>query len=171
MQITDFENAAFALFIVLLSRAILSFDLNLYMPISKVDVNMQTAQKRNAVHEEKFYFRKNVFASGASTKASSASSSSSSLDESGQPKPKEKKLRNCFPAPSRTNSDVSTGPVEEEYELMTLQEIMLGKVRNLSSMEWTELIYETNVHVHVIIGERIPWSSGTRECLFRYIRD
>ena len=33
---TDFENAAFALFIVLLSRAILSFSLTFYVPISKV---------------------------------------------------------------------------------------------------------------------------------------
>lgn len=33
---TDFENAAFAVFVVLLSRAILSFNLNLYIPISKV---------------------------------------------------------------------------------------------------------------------------------------
>lgn len=33
---TDFENAAFALFIVLLSRAILSFSLTFYIPISKV---------------------------------------------------------------------------------------------------------------------------------------
>lgn len=36
MQITDFENAAFSIFIVLLSRAILSFGLNFYLPISKV---------------------------------------------------------------------------------------------------------------------------------------
>ena len=33
---TDFENAAFAVFIVLLSRAILFFNLNFYTPISKV---------------------------------------------------------------------------------------------------------------------------------------
>lgn len=33
---TDFENAAYAVFIVLLSRAILSFNLNFYIPISKV---------------------------------------------------------------------------------------------------------------------------------------
>jgi glutamate--cysteine ligase catalytic subunit len=33
---TDFENAAFAIFVVLLSRAILSFNLNFYIPISKV---------------------------------------------------------------------------------------------------------------------------------------
>ena len=36
VQLTDFENAAFAVFIVLLSRAILHFNLNLYVPISKV---------------------------------------------------------------------------------------------------------------------------------------
>jgi glutamate--cysteine ligase catalytic subunit len=36
VQLTDFENAAFSIFIVLLTRAILSFDLNFYMPISKV---------------------------------------------------------------------------------------------------------------------------------------
>ena len=36
VQVTDFENAAFAVFTVLLSRAILHFNLNLYVPISKV---------------------------------------------------------------------------------------------------------------------------------------
>jgi len=36
VQMTDFENAAFAAFIVLLSRAILAFNLNFYIPISKV---------------------------------------------------------------------------------------------------------------------------------------
>ena len=33
---TDFENAAFAVFVVLLSRAILYLKLNFYIPISKV---------------------------------------------------------------------------------------------------------------------------------------
>jgi glutamate--cysteine ligase catalytic subunit len=36
VQLTDFENAAFSIFIVLLSRAILTFGLNFYIPISKV---------------------------------------------------------------------------------------------------------------------------------------
>lgn len=36
VQWTDFENATFSVFIVLLTRAIISFDLNFYMPISKV---------------------------------------------------------------------------------------------------------------------------------------
>ena len=39
VQMTDFENAAFSVFVVLLSRAILSFNLNFYIPISKVVVD------------------------------------------------------------------------------------------------------------------------------------
>jgi len=58
VQLTDFQNAAFVIFITLLSRAILYYDLDLYMPLSKVDHNMQLAHKRNAVLTEKFYFRK-----------------------------------------------------------------------------------------------------------------
>jgi len=40
IQLTDHENAAFAIFIVLLTRAILSYGLNLYIPISKVSIKM-----------------------------------------------------------------------------------------------------------------------------------
>ena len=42
VQMTDFENAAFSIFIVLLSRAILSFDLAFYMPISQVSLRSLT---------------------------------------------------------------------------------------------------------------------------------
>lgn len=34
---TDFENAAFVTFIVLLTRAIMTYNLNLLIPISNVD--------------------------------------------------------------------------------------------------------------------------------------
>lgn len=60
VQLTDFENAAYAVFIVLLTRVILSFKLRLVIPISKVDHNMNVAQKRDAVSNEKFYFRKDM---------------------------------------------------------------------------------------------------------------
>ncbi|KAI4501681.1 hypothetical protein M0802_003016 [Mischocyttarus mexicanus] len=60
VQITDFENAAIVCFIVLLTRVILSYKLNLLIPISKVDQNMAKAQKRNAVRNEKFWFRKDI---------------------------------------------------------------------------------------------------------------
>jgi glutamate--cysteine ligase catalytic subunit len=61
LQITDFENAAFVTFLVLITRAVLSYKLNLLIPISKVDENMQTAQKRDACRLEKFFFRKSIF--------------------------------------------------------------------------------------------------------------
>ncbi|CAE1240060.1 GCLC [Acanthosepion pharaonis] len=60
VQLSDFENAAYVVFIVLVTRVILTFKLNFLIPISKVDENMVTAQKKDAVTEEKFYFRKDV---------------------------------------------------------------------------------------------------------------
>ncbi|XP_043254726.1 glutamate--cysteine ligase catalytic subunit [Colletes gigas] len=59
-QITDFENAAIVCFVVLLTRVILSYKLNLLIPISKVDANMARAQKRNAVKAERFWFRRDI---------------------------------------------------------------------------------------------------------------
>jgi len=59
-QFTDFENAAFVIFSVLFTRAVLSFDLNLYIPISKVDENMQNAHKRGAVLNQQFWFRNDI---------------------------------------------------------------------------------------------------------------
>ncbi|KAF8545504.1 glutamate-cysteine ligase-domain-containing protein [Trichophaea hybrida] len=98
IQLTDFENAAFAIFTVLLTRVILSYDLNLYIPISKVDENMATAHRRNAVLGDKFWFRKNLF----------------------PPRPISNR---GSPASTRSASPV---PVEEEYALMTINEIMNG---------------------------------------------
>lgn len=40
VQLTDFENAAFTVFVVLLQRVILFFDLNLYIPLSLVRVRV-----------------------------------------------------------------------------------------------------------------------------------
>lgn len=61
LQLTDFDNVAVACFIVLLTRIILKYNLNFLIPISKVDENMQTAQKRNAFQTQRFWFRKNIF--------------------------------------------------------------------------------------------------------------
>jgi glutamate--cysteine ligase catalytic subunit len=89
VQLTDFENAAYVCFIVLLTRVILSYNLHFMIPISKVsmavrfkstlisavlfgnvkiylplckkvDENMKKAQKRNALLTEKFWFRDNL---------------------------------------------------------------------------------------------------------------
>lgn len=58
VQLTDFENAAYTVFLVLMTRVILTFELNFLIPLSKVDENLQRAFKRDAVREGKFYFRK-----------------------------------------------------------------------------------------------------------------
>lgn len=109
IQITDFENAAFSVFVVLITRAILSFDLNFYLPIPRTTENMETAHKRDAVLNDKFYFRKNPLPrrhgrmNGSSAPPSGAST----------------------PVPSRPSTPV--GPVEDEYELMTVDEVINGK--------------------------------------------
>ncbi|TGJ81470.1 hypothetical protein E0Z10_g7297 [Xylaria hypoxylon] len=104
IQITDFENAAFSVFMVLISRAILSFDLNFYIPIAKVDENMETAHARDAVLGEKFYFRKNPFPNRAPRSAAASNTNS--------------------PTSSRPATPVS--PVEDEYTLMTIDEVING---------------------------------------------
>ncbi|RMD44176.1 hypothetical protein DV735_g999, partial [Chaetothyriales sp. CBS 134920] len=54
IQMSDFENAAFAVFLVLVTRAILSFDLNFYLPIARTTENMETAHARDAVRQSRF---------------------------------------------------------------------------------------------------------------------
>lgn len=140
---TDFENAAFAVFVVLLSRAILSFNLNFYIPISKVNIcattraptkrsqvdeNMERAQKRDASASGKFYFRKEVYSLGRSGASSVASSSGASSPTSDAPPKKEKKLRNCFPPLPLPSGIPHTRLIHDEYEEMTMNEILNGKV-------------------------------------------
>ncbi|EXJ60452.1 hypothetical protein A1O7_04605 [Cladophialophora yegresii CBS 114405] len=69
VQLTDFDNAAFVIFVALLARTILHFNLNFYIPIEKVAENMTRAHTRNAVVEEKFFFRRGVWSSPSSSAA------------------------------------------------------------------------------------------------------
>lgn len=57
IQLTDFENAAYSNFISLLSRAILKFKPNLYVPISKIELNMKLAYEVDAATDQKFWFK------------------------------------------------------------------------------------------------------------------
>lgn len=113
IQMTDFENAAFSIFIVLVTRAILSFDLNFYIPIQRTTENMETAHARNAVLDRKFYFRKDPFPRRVpkpqqqSSHGSEFSSGASSAVNTPPPSP-------------------PLGPVELEYDLMTLSDIVNG---------------------------------------------
>ena len=57
IQLTDFENAAYSCFVVLLTRVIISYNLVFVTNISIINENMTIAQKRDAVLNEKLQFR------------------------------------------------------------------------------------------------------------------
>ncbi|KAM0752181.1 GCS-domain-containing protein [Meredithblackwellia eburnea MCA 4105] len=154
VQLTDYENAAFAVFIVLLTRAIMNLGLNFYLPISKVNENMHRAHRRDAIHTQKFFFRKDLFSpqpghgcdpvptaltslnglpahiviNGASTNTNGAINGNGNGHVPGR----------ASPAPtcsSHSNSRAHTptqdrsfdfGPVEEEYAEFTINEIING---------------------------------------------
>lgn len=100
IQITAFENASFSNFVVLLTRTILYFDLNLYIPILRIDKKTEKAHARDAVLNKKFYFWKN-------------------------PLPE---LLPVQPTHSQTLTSFSPiRPVEDEYELMRIDEIISGQ--------------------------------------------
>lgn len=63
---TPFENAAFSVFIALLTKAIVRFELFMYTKMSLVDENMGTAHKRNPCAET-YHTRRNPFCSRLST--------------------------------------------------------------------------------------------------------
>lgn len=75
MQLTDFENAAFTIFAVLVTRVLISLELCLYIPLSKVDDNMQRAKERDAITNQKFHFADHfhpVFVNDAESEAGCA---------------------------------------------------------------------------------------------------
>lgn len=99
IQMTDFENAAIVCFVVLLTRVILSYQLDFLIPISRVDENMQKAQKRDALRQEKFWFKK---------------------------RPTQKQPHDHLAEELKKENQEQ----DEEYELMTIDEIINGKKDN-----------------------------------------
>ncbi|NWR19410.1 GSH1 ligase, partial [Emberiza fucata] len=97
VQLTDFENSAYVVFVVLLTRVILSYKLDFLIPLSKVDENMKVAQKRDAVRQGMFYFRKDICKGGNAV------------------------LDGCGSAQNGTGTDT------EEYTLMSIDTIINGK--------------------------------------------
>ena len=104
---------------------------------NQVDENMARAQRRDAIHTQKFYFRKDVFPPGVPSPIITPESSGTtspiepnSVD--GIPRRKERKLRNCFAAVPPPENGHTHGPVEDEYEESTLDEMINGKVHVIS---------------------------------------
>ena len=136
VQLTDFENAAFTVFVVLLTRVVLAFDLALYLPLSKVDENMRRAQEIDSVTANKFFFRKYLApleraVSGGSAAAcggAAASPSSSSGEGGGEPTLKKTRSSIFLNDPSGEARDgLDDGEDEDAYEEMTMAEIFHGK--------------------------------------------
>lgn len=111
-QLTDFENAAIVCFVVLLTRVILSYQLDFLIPISKVDENMQTSQKRGAVLTEKFWFKKNI------TGTPVAQTNNIGTDQS------HSEMNNHDNEHDAMTDD---NGMDDEYELMTIDQIINGK--------------------------------------------
>uniref|UniRef100_A0A5F8GGB7 Glutamate--cysteine ligase n=1 Tax=Monodelphis domestica TaxID=13616 RepID=A0A5F8GGB7_MONDO len=97
VQLTDFENSAYVVFVVLLTRVILSYKLDFLIPLSKVDENMKVAQKRDAVLHGLFYFRKDICKGGTAV------------------------VDGCSTAQNGTETDT------EEFTLMSIDTIINGK--------------------------------------------
>ena len=63
LQLTEFENAAFSIFVTLISRAILYYGLNFYIPISKIDENFDLAHLNDSTKTTSFWWRNNIYTS------------------------------------------------------------------------------------------------------------
>ncbi|GMH63001.1 hypothetical protein TrST_g9911 [Triparma strigata] len=135
MQLTDFENSAFTVFIVLATRAILAFDLNLYLPLSRVDANMQRAHSRDAARTGKFFFRRHMAPLELGDKGygevyePAHHTSSSKTPPPSNPCDGVKEEEDSTGASNhRRRAPCATGGMEENsYEEMTMSEIMNGK--------------------------------------------
>lgn len=60
VQITDYENAAFVTLLNLVTKILNDFDVNLSLPISLCEINMERAHEIDAVTNQKFWFRRNI---------------------------------------------------------------------------------------------------------------
>eukprot|EP00536_Pseudo-nitzschia_multiseries_P008446 jgi/Psemu1/319394/estExt_fgenesh1_pm.C_2140008 len=132
IQLTDFENAAFSIFVVLLQRTILTFDLNLYIPISKVDANMQRAHSRNASAKGKFFFRRHLAPleegdDGYGVKYVSMFSKAVTGDYNGTAGGVEDDDPDGVSHKRRSAPTAPGSQEENSFEEMTMEEIMCGK--------------------------------------------
>uniref|UniRef100_A0A095C585 Glutamate--cysteine ligase n=1 Tax=Schistosoma haematobium TaxID=6185 RepID=A0A095C585_SCHHA len=136
LQLTDFENAAFVTFILLLSRTILKFNLNLLIPLSKVDENIATALKRDAVLNEKFYFKQGHLITTDGTPVDLAKSCSKfkfnrtystqyDLSDSNCIICRDEQYVNASSSCNSTSSFAEVNP-DDSYMLMSVNEIING---------------------------------------------
>lgn len=161
LQITEFENAAFVVFIVLLTRVILTYNLNLLIPISKVDENMVNAQKENAVNKCKFWFRKEIITS--KTKACSKSANN---------------ITQCKENCNDKTAELSDSSVNC-MTLLTIDEIINGKKGQFSGLRFfldkylldSQMEAETQCSIKQYLNLISGKASGKIETTAKWIRN
>jgi len=166
LQITDFENAAVCCFIVLLTRVILSYKYNLLIPISYVDINMERAQKRDAILEQKFFFRKNINnVTGCSSKTGNGNScqqpnGTASAADSSTSSP-------CLAAPpiieELTMDEIFNGSQEKDFPGLVI--LIKEYLANL------EIDTETSCTLHKYLSYLSDKAAGKIRTNARFMRD
>jgi len=64
IQLTDFENSALTMLIVMIQNIINTFDVDFIQPISQIDANMEKAYGIDAVLKQKFTVKTSILAHG-----------------------------------------------------------------------------------------------------------
>lgn len=185
VQLTDFENAAHSVFIVLLTRAIMNLGLNFYIPISKVhyrsalscrcrlsattmtillfgsfpffhqvDENMHRAHRRDAVNNQKFFFRKDLYSPRPghacdtsptpSPTAAGPSPLSAFINANGSATNHASPSVCSSHAGSRAASPELSeplGPIDEEYGEFTINEIINGDGKDFPGLMGVVKVY------------------------------
>jgi len=103
IQLTDFENACLIITLGLITNVINHFNVDFIIPITKADENMKRAHHRNAILDEKFWFKVNCLRDPDNCEQSS--------------------LQNSDYLKSQSSEDVS----EQNYQELYIHEILEGK--------------------------------------------
>jgi glutamate--cysteine ligase catalytic subunit len=121
---------------------------------------MATAQRRDAAAKAKFHFRKDVYPPGRSGTSSVASSSGACSPTDGSLRKKDKKMRNCFPRSTLPEDGfIPHPPVKEEYEEMSMDEVINGKV--------SIVLVASHIFVaYLYTGGQFPRTLATYLCLY-----
>ena len=122
IQITDYENAALIALLNLMVQVLNSNKVNVSLPISLSDINMERAHQIDAVTSQKFWFRRNVLYK-TDKKFDSSSSEESTSDDSS-----------------------STDSSDSEFVEMTIYDILLGneEIGNVGLFKIFENFMESN---------------------------
>jgi hypothetical protein len=160
VQLTDFENAAFAIFTVLLTRCIASQGHNFYMPISYVEENMRRAQLKDAAIRQKFWIRRNA-ASGPVLRNASALIERFSIPSAAEIELVELSMDEIF------NGEQHTDKSSSEIRFLGLIPLVLDYINSLGCDDRVYLTRELVPYLS-LLSER---ASGRLPTTARWIRN